>query len=40
MLLAFLEGTYRAAADLGGWDRAALEAPFGEPLRPRPVSPL
>jgi hypothetical protein len=38
MLLAFLESTYRAAADLGGWDRAALECPMGEPLRPRPVS--
>jgi hypothetical protein len=24
-LLEFLEGTYRAAADLGGWDRSALE---------------
>jgi hypothetical protein len=31
----FLEHTYRAAADLGGWDRSALEAPVGEPLRPR-----
>ena len=38
-LLAFLESTYRAAADLGLWDRAALEAPIGENLRPRPVSP-
>lgn len=36
-LLAFLESTYVAAADLGRWDRAALEAPFGEPLRPRPL---
>jgi hypothetical protein len=36
-LLAFLESTYRAAADLGGWDRGALETPIGEPLRPRPV---
>ena len=35
-LLAFLESTYRAAADLGLWDRAALEAPIGENLRPRP----
>ena len=38
-LLAFLDSTYRAAADLGSWDRAALEAPLGVPLRPRPVSP-
>ncbi|MEX3854639.1 DUF5996 family protein [Paraburkholderia sp. BR10923] len=36
-LLAFLESTYQAAADLGGWDRAALECRGGEPLRPRPV---
>jgi hypothetical protein len=36
-LMAFLESTYRAAADLAGWDRAALEAPIGEPLRPRPL---
>ncbi|MDQ3140025.1 MAG: DUF5996 family protein [Pseudomonadota bacterium] len=35
-LLAFLQSTYRAAADLGGWDRAALECSIGEPLRPRP----
>jgi Family of unknown function (DUF5996) len=34
-LLAFLECAYRAAADLGRWDRAALECPIGEPLRPR-----
>ena len=38
MLLAFLESTYRAAADLGGWDRDTLEAPIGKPLRPRPVT--
>jgi Family of unknown function (DUF5996) len=36
-LMSFLEHTYRAASDLGGWDRAALEAPVGEPLRPRLV---
>jgi len=36
-LMAFLESTYRAAADLAGWDRAALECPIGEPLRPRPL---
>jgi hypothetical protein len=28
-LLAFLQSTYEAAADLGGWDRAALEAGSG-----------
>jgi len=37
VLLAFLDSTYRAAADLGGWDRDALECPPGEPLRPRPL---
>jgi hypothetical protein len=36
-LLAFLESTYRAAADLGGWDRKALECAAGEPRRPRPL---
>ena len=36
-LMAFLESTYRAAADLGQWDRDALECPTGEPLRPRPL---
>jgi hypothetical protein len=29
-LLAFLQGTYEAAADLAHWDRAALERPPGE----------
>ena len=37
-LLRFLDSTYRAAAELGGWDRAALECSPGEPLRPRPLS--
>ena len=37
-LLEFLQSAYRAAADLGGWDRAALECPIGEPRRPRPVA--
>jgi len=37
-LMAFLESTYRAAADLGGWDRAALECPIGQPRRPRPLA--
>jgi hypothetical protein len=36
-LLAFLESTYEAAADLGGWDREALECAFGEPGIPRAV---
>ena len=36
-LLAFLETSYAAAADLGGWDRAALEGPRGRPHIPRPV---
>ena len=36
-LLAFLQSTYEAAADLGGWDRAALECGEGEVGRPRPV---
>jgi hypothetical protein len=37
VLLAFLESTYRAAADLGDWDRELLECPQGEPRRPRPM---
>ncbi|WP_342736838.1 DUF5996 family protein [Bradyrhizobium sp. B117] len=37
-LMAFLQSTYRAAADTGGWDRAALECPIGSPLRPRPLN--
>ncbi len=36
-LLAFLESTYAAAADLAGWDRAALECALGEPGVPRAV---
>lgn len=36
-LMRFLETTYGAAADLGGWDRDALECAPGEPLRPRPI---
>jgi len=36
-LMAFLESTYRAAADLGHWDRDALECPIGQPRRPRAV---
>jgi hypothetical protein len=34
-LMAFLESTYQAAADLGGWDREALDCPTGQPRRPR-----
>jgi hypothetical protein len=38
-LLAFLQTTYAAAADLARWDRAALECEEGQPGRPRPVAP-
>ena len=37
VLLSFLQSTYAAAADLGGWDRAELECEEGQPGRPRPV---
>lgn len=36
-ILTFCQSTYTAAADLGGWDRAALDCPFGVPRRPRIV---
>jgi hypothetical protein len=36
-LIAFLQSTYAAAADLGGWDRAALECEPGRPGVPREV---
>jgi len=36
-LLAFLESTYAAAADLGGWNRRALECAFGKAGVPRAV---
>ncbi|MEA3010948.1 MAG: hypothetical protein QOJ91_2640 [Sphingomonadales bacterium] len=36
-LLAFLESTYAAAADLAKWDRAALECAPGVPRVPRPI---
>ncbi|MDR3511720.1 MAG: DUF5996 family protein [Caulobacteraceae bacterium] len=36
-LLAFLQSTYAAAADLAHWDRVALECGEGRPRRPRPV---
>lgn len=38
LLLDFLSATYVAAADLGGWDRAALECPLGVPGQPRRVA--
>jgi hypothetical protein len=38
LLLDFLNATYAAAADRGGWDRAALECAIGEPGKPRPVT--
>jgi len=38
VLLSFLQSTYEAAADLAGWDRAALECEEGRPGRSRPVS--
>ncbi|MGI8738198.1 MAG: DUF5996 family protein [Gammaproteobacteria bacterium] len=31
VLLEFLQSTYEAAAESGGWDRAALECPLGKP---------
>jgi hypothetical protein len=34
-LMAFLSSTYAAAANAGGWDRAALECDFGRPGIPR-----
>jgi uncharacterized protein DUF5996 len=37
LLLDFLSTTYTAAADAGGWDRAALECPLGVPGRVRPA---
>jgi hypothetical protein len=36
-LLRFLQSTYEAAADAGGWDRAALECPLGHVGVPRPI---
>jgi hypothetical protein len=35
MLMAFLQSTYDAAADLGKWDRDGLECPYGTPCQPR-----
>ena len=36
-LLEFLASTYAAAANLGRWDRAALECAIGRPRKPRRV---
>ena len=36
-LMAFLQSTYQAAADLGKWDRKNLECGLGEKGKPRPV---
>jgi hypothetical protein len=37
LLLDFLSTTYAAAAEAGGWDRAALECPIGAPGQVRRV---
>jgi Family of unknown function (DUF5996) len=37
VLLAFLQSTYEAAANLALWDRTALECPLGKPGIPRPI---
>ena len=37
MLMEFLQSTYDAAADLGQWNRAALECALGEPRLVRPL---
>ena len=36
-LLSFLQSTYEAAADRGGWDRASLECSLGRPGVPRRI---
>jgi hypothetical protein len=36
-LMTFLQSTYQAAADLGGWNRDVLECAIGLPRRPRPI---
>jgi hypothetical protein len=38
VLLEFLQSTYEAAADAGGWDRAALECVPGKVGMPRAIS--
>lgn len=37
VLMDFLQSTYEAAADLGNWDRNALDCELGAPRRPRAV---
>ncbi|MGA8226185.1 MAG: DUF5996 family protein, partial [Xanthobacteraceae bacterium] len=37
LLLEFLQSTYEAAANLAGWDRAALECSLGKPRIPRAI---
>jgi hypothetical protein len=37
LLLEFLQSTYEAAANLAGWDRAALECRLGKPRVPRAI---
>ena len=37
LLLDFLSTTYAAAAEAGGWDRAALDCPIGIPAQVRPL---
>lgn len=37
VLLGFLQASYAAAANAGGWDRASLECALGQPRRPRPL---
>ena len=37
LLLDFMTTTYAAAAELGGWNRGALECPLGVPRRVRPL---
>ena len=37
LLLEFLQSTYEAAANLAGWDRAALECSLGKPRIPRVI---
>ncbi|MGM8887382.1 DUF5996 family protein, partial [Psychrobacter sp. 1U2] len=36
-LMAFLQSTYEAAANLGDWDRDALECALGKPKVPRAI---
>jgi hypothetical protein len=40
LLLEFLESTYQAAAECGGWDRAALECPLGRAGSPMEAAAL